>query len=294
MKIGIISPSAPFTHTKEREEQFKQGLKTIKSLGFSYVLSPHAKNFLNYASDTTKNRLEDIHQMYEDSSVDVIMASNGGRCAGNLLSGLDFDLIKKSNKVLVGFSDITVLLNAIYKKTKITQIHGPMIAWGFHKNDKLINESFKKAINKKEQVFLQSEFGSFLKGSSMEGVLVGGNLASFQVLLGTSYEPDWEGKIFFWEDTEEMINNLDRMLTHFKNAEVWSKINGMMIGNLYNIKNDYYGKKADVLEMIKEHFSEYDFPIVKTELFGHGCSSNISIPVGGSIKASEEKVIISV
>lgn len=294
MKIGITSPSAPFTHTKERKEQFKQGLNTIESIGFSYVLSPHAENFLSYVSDTTKNRLKDIHQMYEDPSVDIIVAANGGRCSNNLLEELDFDLIKKSNKALVGFSDTTVLLCAIYKKTGIIQIHGPMVTWGFYENDKLTNESFKKVIERKEQIFLQGEFGSFLKRGDLSGILVGGNLTSLEVLLGTPYEPDWEGKIFFWEDSEEMINSIDRTLTHFKNSGVWSKISGMVVGNLHNIKNDYYGKRVDVLEMIKEHFSEYDFPIIKTELFGHGCSSNISIPIGGNIKASEEKITISV
>ena len=291
MKIGIVSPSAPSTQTKQRKKQFNLGLKTLKSLGFDYQLSSHTKNFLHYLSDTPQNRLKDLHLMYKDKNIDLIMAANGGWNSNQLLSRLNFNLIKKNPKPLVGFSDITILLNAIFAKTGLIQIHGPMVTWGFDENNELTNQSFLDVLIKKRQIFSLPAFGNFLKKGPLRGVLVGGNLTSLETLIGTPYEPDWQRKIFFWEVTEKTIWNLDRVLTHFKNAGVWEKIKGMIIGNLNKINNKFCAKKIDVLKMIKNHFADYNFPILKTDLFGHNTPSNISIPVGGKIEIKNKKVV---
>ena len=291
MKIGIVSPSAPSTQTKQRKKQFNLGLKTLKSLGFDYQLSSHTKNFLHYLSDTPQNRLKDLHLMYKDKNIDLIMAANGGWNSNQLLSRLNFNLIKKNPKPLVGFSDITILLNAIFAKTGLIQIHGPMVTWGFDENNELTNQSFLDVLIKKRQIFSLPAFGNFLKKGPLRGVLVGGNLTSLETLIGTPYEPDWRGKIFFWEETGETIYRLDRTLTHFKNTGVWKKIKGMIVGNLNKINNKFCAKKIDVLKMIKSHFVDYAFPILKTDLFGHSVSSNISIPIGGKIEVKNKKVV---
>ena len=79
-----------------KKKQFNLGLKTLKSFGFAHQLSPHAKNFLHYLSDTSQNRLKDLHLMYKDKNIDLIMAANGGWNSNQLLSRLNFDLIKKT------------------------------------------------------------------------------------------------------------------------------------------------------------------------------------------------------
>ena len=293
MKVGIVSPSSSSTFCGERRRQLYKGLKTIKSLGLGCILSEHAEAGEGYVSDTLEHRLEDFHKMYSDKDVNAIIASNGGWNSNQLLPYIDYRLIKKHPKPLMGFSDISILMNAIYRKTGIEQIHGPLVTWGFHKNDKISNESFLNVLNHKSQKFALDEFGKWLKGDKMKGILIGGNIVSMSTLLGTKYEPKWSKKIFFWEETEETIYHLDRVLVHFKNAGVWNKISGMIIGNIDNAKEEFGKKKFPVDNLITDHFSDYKFPILKTKLFGHNIKTHISIPIGGMIDADNKEIIIS-
>lgn len=293
MKLGIVSPSAPSTHSDKRKEQFNQGLETLKTLNIDYTIAPHAEDALSYVSSSKENRLEDLQNMYADPSIDMLVAANGGWNASHLLDGLDWSAIQHSKKALLGFSDTSVLLNAIYSKTGLQQFHGPMVTWGFYENDSLTNSSFQQAVSDGTQSYSLEKFGEFWKGSDIQGVLVGGNLVSVRNLIGTPFVPDWNNKIFFWEETEETIYRLDRELTHYKNAGVFDKIAGMIIGHLDNIDEDFGGKQINTKDMIMNHLRNYDFPILKTDLFGHGTSTNITIPIGGNIRLVGGKVMLT-
>jgi muramoyltetrapeptide carboxypeptidase len=287
MKAAIVSPSAPSTHTDTRTKQYESGLATLKALGIECQETPHARDALSYTASSTKDRLNDLAAVYKDDSK-LIITANGGWNASHLFSGLDFDLIKNNPKPMVGASDITGLLNAIYAKTGVKQIYGPMVTWGFETNDTATNESFLALAQKSSQEIPMDKFGTWLKPGKLEGVVVGGNLVSIDNLLGTPYQPDWQNKIFVWEETEETLYRLDRVLTHFKNAGVWDKIAGMVIGHLDQIDEDFAGKNSGTMQMITEHFAGYDFPILKTDLFGHNTPTQISLPIGGTITADEQ------
>lgn len=292
MKIGIVSPSSP-SSTTEEFNQFDHGLRVLQLLGFECVLAPHARHAQGYVSSGIQNRLEDLHAMYQDPTIDFVLASNGGKNVNQLLDGLDYNLIQTSKKPLIGFSDITILLNAIYVKTGLCQLHGPMVTWGFHKRDSFTHRSFKQFLRTGTLRFPLSRFGKFLKNKKgvLDGILVGGNLFALDKLLGTPYEPDWNGKILFWEENRENIADLDCLLTHFKTAHVWDKIHGMIIGQLFEINEKYYNIWVDKWHMIRGHFRKYKFPILTTEFFGHGVR-NLVMPVGGTIKTEKDFIII--
>lgn len=290
MKAAIVSPSAPSTHTKERTNQFQAGLSNLKSLGIDCMLMPHARDALSYISSSAQDRLADLLAAYQDPSVDIIIAANGGWNSSHLLQLLDFDLISQNKKPLVGASDITPLLNAIYFRTHVPQLYGPMVTWGFETNDPTTNESFLAITQKGKQEFTLSAFGEWLKPGTLNGIVVGGNLTSIEGLLGTAYEPNWQGKVFVWEETEETLFRLDRTLTHFKNAGVWSKIAGMVIGHLDQIDENFAGKTTNTTAMIAGHFATYNFPILKTDLFGHNIPTQITLPIGGTIRADGQQV----
>lgn len=290
MKAAIISPSAPSTFSEERKAQYLKGLANMKAHGFDYVVMPHAENALSYVSDTAANRLADFLAAYREPSADIVMTANGGWNAGDILAGIDWEVVERNPKVLVGFSDITVLLNAVYAKTGRTQIQGPMVTWGFQENDPLTIGSFMKAINDKRYELPLTTFGRFLRGSSLEGVGVGGNLVSLESLLGTPYMFDWAGKVLFWEETEEKLPALLRVLTHFGNVGALDKLAGMIIGRLDQIDGKFADREHDPLKAVLDHLEPYGFPIMKTELFGHEIDQYLPLPVGGKIGADAERV----
>ncbi len=292
MKIAIVSPSAPSTHSQERTEQFEQGIKTLGELGFEVEVMPHAKDALGYISASTEDRLSDLHTAYSDPTIEAIVCANGGWNSSHLLQGLDIELIQNNPKPICGFSDITVLLNSVYKATGRVQLHSPMVTWGFYENDDTTNQSFLTALHGGVQECATSSFGKFIQGNNLEGVVIGGNLVTLGNLIGTIHEPEWEGKILVWEETAERTYNLDRELTRFKNIGVWDKIGGMVIGHLDQMKEKFGDRSFDPMEMIEEHFKDCEFPIFKTDLFGHGIKTNMTLPIGGKIVIDEDNVRI--
>jgi len=292
MKIAIVSPSAPSTHTAARTQQYESGLATLKSLDFECQEMPHTRDSLSYVSSNTNNRINDLGLAYEDPGVKLIVTANGGWNVSHLLANFPYELAAKNPKKMVGASDITLLLNAIYAKTGVSQIYGPMVTWGFENNNAETNQSFLALVKNGQQEIAISNFGTWLKPGKLNGISVGGNLIAIAGLLGTPYEPEWTNKIFVWEEVYEPLHSLDRALTYFKNAGVWDKIAGMVIGHLHGIDENFAGKTSSTDQMIAEHFAGYDFPILKTKLFGHEIPTQISLPIGGTITA-DDKVFTS-
>lgn len=290
MNIGICAPSAPAVSTPEDIAKLESGLTVLHSLGYELTITPHCRQVLDYRSATIAERVADLHQLYSDRNVEAIMAASGGRVVGQLLSALDFNLIKNNPKPLIGFSDITLLQNAIWALTNTPSIHGPL-AKHFGDNNEQTKISLKAALARQSQAMPTEQFGRFLKGDGMTGRLLGGNLQSVSTLFGTPYVPDFAGAVFLFEEVGEHIGSIDRMLTQFKNAGVWNQIVGIVIGHLEKIKTDYHGVNRDVWEMITEHFTDYNFPILRTELFGHDVPTQLSFTIGGNFTADKSTVV---
>lgn len=289
MNIGICAPSAPAIGTPEDVAKLESGLATLRSLGFVLTCAPHYHQILDYRSATVVERVADLHQLYADPTVAAIIATNGGRSTDQLLRALDFDLIKNNPKPLIGFSNTTLLQNAIWALTGITGIHGPFVKHLGTANNQT-KQSLLTAIAGQTQTMPTAQFGKFLKGDRMTGRLLGGNAWSVATLFGTPYIPDWRGAVVMIEEVNEHIGSLDRLLTQFKNAGVWDTVAGVVIGHLEKIKTDYRSTNRDVWEMITDHFATYDFPILQTELFGHDVATQVSFPIGGNLTADKTTV----
>jgi muramoyltetrapeptide carboxypeptidase len=121
----VISPSwgggAAYPHRVER------GIAYLESLGFQVKMAPHAMNSAGYVSDTPENRVSDIHEMFGDPEVRAVIATIGGDHSCHLLPYLDFDLIRSNPKILMGYSDATVLNVAIWRMTGLVTFNGPAV-----------------------------------------------------------------------------------------------------------------------------------------------------------------------
>ncbi len=121
--IGVITPSWPIT--EDDEAQMEKGVQTLKSLGFEVKMSKSAYFRRGYLAGTVEQRLLDLHEMWRDPQVKMILLSQGGTSANHLLDGIDYSLIQKNPKIFSGISDGTTLLHSIHKKTGLITFHGP-------------------------------------------------------------------------------------------------------------------------------------------------------------------------
>jgi muramoyltetrapeptide carboxypeptidase len=191
-------------------------------------------------------------------------------------------LIKKNPKIFIGYSDITVLLLAIHKKTGLITFHGPNL----HSLKKIDKESedflFDMLMGKKSQYLLPPKMEVIKKGKA-KGKLLGGNLHLSNSLLGTKYSPTYNKKIWFWEELGESPASLDQKLNQFKLSGNLKNISGMIIGNLLDcVDKKYEEDNRPINEIILELTKGYDFPIIKVPYFGHGVSNFYVFPIGAT------------
>lgn len=289
--VGVISPSTPVVSKKD----LARGLKTLESLGFKPKLGPKALEVhANYQAGPREDRLHDLHSMFLDDEVKGIFCTGGGYASIQLLPDIDWDMIQKNPKVFVGYSDITTLLTAMHEKTGLVTFHGPLIQ-GLEKETKggkFTAKNFKTILTKGETGNLSgyTEW-KVLKPGRAEGTLIGGNLNVTLSLMGTPYEPKWDGKILFWEEVGETIEGLDNYLWRLRVAKAFKKIEGMVVGKITDLnpiedeaeKWANIDKPPTIEEVILKATEGYNFPILYGVDFGHDVPS-LTIPVGATAK----------
>jgi muramoyltetrapeptide carboxypeptidase LdcA involved in peptidoglycan recycling len=260
-------------------------------------------------SGTPEERADDLHEFFADVEVQAIVAAIGGDHSCHLLPLLDWELIRHNPKILVGFSDVTVLNLAIHAMTGLVTFNGPALMTDFGEYPEppaYTLESFRRTVTRPEPVgllapsptwteeyldwrekldlarpraLLPSPGWSWLKPGRAAGPLVGGCLESMQHLRGTPYWPPMDGAIWFFETSEGVPPpaTVDGILQDYENMGVLAGIAGLVVGRPYRYSDD---QKAELRELLLERTRGYAFPIVADVDFGH-TSPQLTLPVGG-------------
>ena len=195
---------------------------------------------------------------------------------------MDYEIIKSNPKIYVGLSDLTIILNAIYKKTNLITFHH-LIFKGILKNDFNKKAFIDMFFNYKKEIYFSKNVQVINKGSAT-GTLIGGNLISFSKILNTEYMPNLNNSILFFEECDEVDKEeVENILIEFKKNHVFELCNGVILGN-YSIDNNYF----------KDIFKKYvNKPMIKCEDFGHS-TYNLVLPIGAKVifDADSEKIEI--
>jgi muramoyltetrapeptide carboxypeptidase len=284
-KIAVISPAGSVDTT-----QLEQGISMIQAKGFEPVLGDHLytkfSNGYNYAG-TEKERLKDINWALNDNGISAIWASRGGYGCQHLLQNLKLKQFIEKPKWYIGYSDNTVIQSYLLKKG-FASIHGQTIKTSsFGVTDESYELLFDVLKGKVPKYSLPSN--EFNKQGTVDGELVGGNLALIYALLGTKYSFDFKDKILFIEDIGENYYALDRMIMSLELAGVFKKIKGLIVGGMTNMgdekENKNYEESFDefAYKIISERISKYQFPIVFGFPNGH-IKDNRPLIIGGNVR----------
>jgi len=275
--IGIISVANADAYNEK--ENFERGLEVLKSRGYKVKLGKYVLGCKGYKSGSAKDLAFDLNAMFGDKDVKGIICAGGGINANALLPYIDFNQIETNPKIIMGVSNPTILLNAINKITGLKTFHGPAIVWDLGNADgfnEFTAEQLWNALETRNDLNIDKSVVQVYREGEGHGRIVAGHLATIQGLLGTRYEPEWDNKILFWEEVCDSTDNIEMRLTHFKNAGVFEKIKGMVVGELLECDESIL-KLDDLLEEVTEGYS---FPILKSLPFGH-TSKKYCLPVGG-------------
>lgn len=273
-------------------------------------------------SDSPEKRVSDLHEMFCDPEVRLIVAATGGDHSCHLLPLLDFDLIRAHPTSFMGFSDITVLNVAIWQQTGLVTFNGPALLSDFAEYPEMFDytrsfllkavasatpighiapsnwwtEEFLDWREKRDLTRprhqLPSAGWTWLKPGVAEGVLVGGCLESLEHLRGTRFWPDWSGRILFIETSEGAPSPaaVDGMLMDYENMGVFHSIRGLLIGRPMR----YTDQQRDQLrEVVLDRTRAFDFPVVMDMDFGH-TAPQFTLPIGcnARIDATSEEFSI--
>lgn len=300
-EIRIIAPSRSLGIIPQSIRDI--AIKRLEEFGFKITFSKHCEERDDFNSSFIESRIADLHEAFADKNVKGILTVIGGFNVNQILSYLDYDLIKNNPKVLCGYSDITALSNAIYHKTGLVTYSGPHFSsFGMLKGIEYTAKYFKQCLilDKPFEIFPSSEWsddlwyrdqerrefinnaGYFLiNEGEAEGGIIGGNLCTLNLLQGTEFMPSLEDAILFLEDddaTGDLFDlEFDRNLQSLIHQPGFSGVKGIVIGRCQKKGSISQDKLIKIIKAKKEL---QNIPVIYGIDFGHTTPA-ITFPIGG-------------
>ena len=275
-QIRIVSPSGNI------EPKYIVGAKkTLSFWGLNVTEGKFARAKYGRFAGTEAQRIADLQEALDDPSVNAILCSRGGYGVAQIIDKLDFSTYAKSPKWLIGFSDITILHNAI-SNLGIASIHGIMA--------KHLTQFPADSIHvQKCREILFGQMPTYTvpkhrlnKVGIAHGKLIGGNLSVLIGLRGSQFDLDYTNNILFIEDIAERPYHIDRMMQNLRFSGALAQLSGLVVGQFSDCDEDPLMKKS-VAQIIASAVSEYDYPVCFNFPAGH-VDNNFPLKLGETVQ----------
>ena len=273
------------TARKVSKEEIQPSIIILESWGLKVTLGGNLFKEENQFSGSDLERTQDLQNALDDPNIKAIICARGGYGTVRIIDQIDFSLFQKHPKWLCGFSDVTVIHNAIHS-LNISSLHSTMPLL-FPK------EAQKEAVNTlRNNLFGEPISYTFPKNdlntsNQLEGVLIGGNLSIINNLIGTPSDIDTTNKVLFLEDLDEYLYHIDRMMQQLKRSGLLTELKGLLIGHMSDMNDNAipFGKNA--YEIILETVKEFNYPVIFNFPAGH-LNRNLAIKLGETISVSSK------
>lgn len=285
--LGIICPSG---HPATLDEVGKF-CNLLKEHGYNYKLGKSVSAIEGYLAGSDTLRANDLIEMFKDDTVDAILCYKGGYGAQRMLPYINFEELKKYPKLLVGFSDVTVLLNTLYQFSDMPTVHGEMGVCMQSYEEFTFNHFFKMLTDGFNQPLSNPTLPlNVVNEGICEGKVVGGNLSLIYALMGTPYEIDFKDKILFIEEVNEAPYAVDRMLSSLILSGKLKELKGIICGYFTGCESK---SNQTVDELLVHYLKPLNIPFVTNFQSGHN-KPFINIPVGLKVELDTYKKHVTV
>lgn len=294
--IGLIAPASK----PQKREKIDNSVRYFESLGYRVTLGKSIEKGYGYLAGTDKERIDDIHRMFANKKIKAMFFLRGGYGTIRLLPHLDYDLIKRNPKIIVGYSDATSLFLAIHKMTGFAScFFGPMPGvdiWnGF---DPFAEECMWRALTSTkpfgELPMDKTEGLPLVKNRKevVEGRLYGGNMTVFSSVMGTPYMPSLKNRVFLFEDVTEAPYRIDRYLAQLKAAGALDSAKAVLLGQFSDCDEPDKDKPTLTTDQaIMDHLGKLTIPVLKNLPFGH-VPRQWTLPMGVKVRVDGKKVSV--
>jgi muramoyltetrapeptide carboxypeptidase len=286
--VGIINPAGATFQSID----ITMVCETLAALGLKCKPGKHVLDRYGYLGGKDEDRAADVNGMFADPDVHAIITVRGGWGCNRILPLLDYNLIRANPKALIGYSDITSLLVALYARSGLVSFHGPVgtSTWNAFSRDYFhrilfLGESveMKNPVTIGDNLAQTKDRVETITSGKARGRLVGGNLSVLSAMLGSEYLPEWKDTILFIEETDEQIYRVDRMLTHLKIAGVLGRISGFVFGKCTNCGPGQGYGSLTLEEVLADHITPLRIPAWYGAMIGH-ITDKFTVPVGVEVE----------
>ncbi len=287
--IYVTAPAYP-----PDPQRLGQGLLYLQKKGYHIHKGKSLAGHYGYLSATDAQHARELNEAFESPAIDAIICARGGWGCLRYLDQLDYDTIARNPKLLVGYSDITFLQLAVWKKCKMPSISGPMVAVEMGRGIEPFTEKYFWDLIHTRKAFsinLAQNEVHIRKPGRASGTLLGGCLSMMAHLLGTPYSPDYQDAILFIEDVGEAPYKIDRYLAQLKQAGIFKQASAIILGQFLDC-DAQSGAGFDIPELIAQYFDDLACPVLENFPYGHGMKK-ISMPIGADTVLDTEKGILT-
>jgi muramoyltetrapeptide carboxypeptidase len=263
--IGLFSPAGPIRDA----ERVHAGIRLLHELGFRTKQLNLPSSGHDYLAAADPVRIDEFHALWNDDETVALMAVRGGYGCLRIMQHLHLDLVRRRPKILIGFSDITALLNLVSEQTGLVTVHGPVVS-SLADGDPESIQALTTLLSGGLPDYNPRRRIEILRAGKATGMLKGGNLTTLVHLIGTPWEITWNKALLVLEDTGEPMYKIDRMLTQLYYSGKLAHLAGIVLGT--------FDLGADATENLRLQEQIWNRVLELTAQFGYPVWGNF--PVG--------------
>jgi len=275
--IGVAAPASPY----DSRSEVLRGVEWWQSQGYRVKLAEHVFARDDYVAGAAKDRAADLNALFADPEVDVVQALQGGYGSAQAIPHLDFDAIAACPKPLVGFSDITALHVSIRQRTGMPTVYGNgLVGVGAAEATAFTRERLLAVLTGDATGPVppnpDDPYVRAIRGGTVTAPLVGGCLWLLLQTMGTPWELDLDGAIFFFEDYKAPPYYVDGMLTQLKQAGKLDGVVGVVVGEMEGCDwgdlrpASDWARSRSLEDVLEEHLEPLGVPVLYRLPLGHG------------------------
>ena len=274
--VGLIAPGGYI-----EESVLEKSFKNLRDLGFKVVAGANIRARWGGYAGTVKQRVDDLHAMFSDPTIDAIWAVRGGSGANALLPIIDYELIRANPKILIGYSDVTALLLAINHRTGLVCFHGPVASSTFSEysvanfKSTLMDSGPQRVLKLSDE---HQDSHQVLRAGIAQGRLLGGNLSVLSSLIGTPYLTPLTDRLLFLEEISEAPYRIDRLFNQLQQIGL-PKTAAVMLGVFAKCDPPDNDPSLTLNAVLTSQLSSLSVPSVYGYSFGH-ISRQMTLPIG--------------
>lgn len=273
--IGVVSPASAVDR-----ETLAPGIKLFEDRGYKLKFFPHAFDSTHYLAGSDKDRASDLTAAFNDPECDAVLCSRGGYGCARLLEHLDLPALAATEKMFIGFSDVTTL-HLAFNQLGLVTFHAPMLLTLSYERQPWVYDSFFNLLAGDATAPSGAKKAVSLVDGNASGVVIGGCLCLLCDSIGTKYPLETEGKILIIEDVDENPHRVDALLTHLRNIGLLKKAAGLVFGEFTgsNETSDPKIGEWKWQDIVADRVGDLGVPTVIDFPFGH-MKTMLSLPIG--------------